>query len=95
MTSGPLGYQPPLYDGPTLELKDLKLPGNYTFRLTVEDSDHVKNSTIANITVLNHIDYPPEANAGLNFYFSCKNIIYLFLKLFIYFRTRYNHTFTN
>ncbi|XP_028168662.1 dyslexia-associated protein KIAA0319 [Ostrinia furnacalis] len=64
LTSGPIGYQPPLQDGPTLVLKDLKQPGNYTFRLTVEDSDHVKNFTTANITVLNHTDYPPEANAG-------------------------------
>ncbi|KAG6443289.1 dyslexia-associated protein KIAA0319 [Manduca sexta] len=64
LISGPIGYQPPLQDKPTLELKDLKQPGNYTFKLTVEDSDHVKNSTTANITVLNHTDYPPEANAG-------------------------------
>ncbi|KAH9633261.1 hypothetical protein HF086_006863 [Spodoptera exigua] len=64
LTSGPIGYQPPLQDGPTLLLNDLKQPGNYTFKLTVEDSDHVKNSTTANITVLNHTDYPPEANAG-------------------------------
>ncbi|XP_049875638.1 dyslexia-associated protein KIAA0319-like [Pectinophora gossypiella] len=64
LTSGPIGYQPPLLDGPTLVLNDLKQPGNYTFKLTVEDSDHVKNSTTANITVLNHTDYPPEANAG-------------------------------
>lgn len=64
MTLGPIGYQPPLQDGPTLVLNDLKQPGNYTFKLTVEDSDHVKNSTTANITVLNHTDYPPEANAG-------------------------------
>lgn len=64
MTAGPIAYQPPLEDGATLVLKDLKQPGNYTFKLTVEDSDHVKNSSTANITVLNHIDYPPEANAG-------------------------------
>ncbi|XP_047521550.1 dyslexia-associated protein KIAA0319-like protein isoform X2 [Pieris napi] len=64
LTAGPLGYQPKLEDGATLVLKDLKQPGNYTFKLTVEDSDHVKNFTSANITVLNHIDYPPEANAG-------------------------------
>ncbi|XP_026726314.1 dyslexia-associated protein KIAA0319 [Trichoplusia ni] len=64
LTSGPIGYQPPLQDGATLVLNDLKQPGNYTFKLTVEDSDHVKNSTTANITVLNHTDYPPEANAG-------------------------------
>ncbi|CAG4952006.1 unnamed protein product [Colias eurytheme] len=64
LTSGPIGYQPPLEDGATLVLKDLKQPGNYTFKLTVEDSDHVKNSTTANITILNPTDYPPEANAG-------------------------------
>ncbi|KAM3965719.1 dyslexia-associated protein KIAA0319 [Aphomia sociella] len=64
LISGPIGYQPPLEEGATLVLKDLKQPGNYTFKLTVEDSDHVKNSTTANITVLNHTDYPPEANAG-------------------------------
>ncbi|CAK1586989.1 unnamed protein product [Parnassius mnemosyne] len=64
LTSAPISYQPQLQDGPTLVLKDLKQPGNYTFKLTVEDSDHVKNSTTANITVLNHTDYPPEANAG-------------------------------
>ncbi|XP_041982095.1 dyslexia-associated protein KIAA0319 [Aricia agestis] len=64
LIAGPIGYQPPLQDGPTLVLNDLKLPGNYTFKLTVEDSDHVKNSTTANMTVLNHTDYPPEANAG-------------------------------
>lgn len=33
-------------------------------RLTVEDSDHEKNSTVANITVLQMPDYPPVANAG-------------------------------
>lgn len=33
-------------------------------RLTVEDSDHVTNSTSANITVLKVTDYPPSANAG-------------------------------
>lgn len=64
LISGPIGYQPPLEDGSTLVLKDLKQAGNYTFKLTVEDSDHAKNYTMANITVLNHTDYPPEANAG-------------------------------
>lgn len=43
---------------------DLTSPGNYTFKLTVSDTDHVQNSTIANITVLKGIDYPPNANAG-------------------------------
>lgn len=30
----------------------------------MEDSDHAKNSTTANITVLKVPDYPPVANAG-------------------------------
>lgn len=34
------------------------------YRLTVEDSDHEKNSTVANITVLQMPDYRPVANAG-------------------------------
>lgn len=29
---GPLGYQPALDDTSTLELKDLEIPGNYTFK---------------------------------------------------------------
>lgn len=33
------------------------------FRLTVEDSNHITNSTSANITVLKITDYPPSANA--------------------------------
>lgn len=33
-------------------------------RLTVEDTDHVTNSTTANVTVVKVMDYPPEANAG-------------------------------
>ncbi|VVD01179.1 unnamed protein product [Leptidea sinapis] len=59
----PISRAPTLEDRPTLVLNDLKQPGHYTFKLTVEDTDHVKNSTVANITVSNHIDYPPEANA--------------------------------
>lgn len=61
---GPLGYQPTLDDSSTLELKDLQIPGNYTFKLTVEDSDHATSSATANITVVKGTDYPPEANAG-------------------------------
>jgi len=60
----PVGYQPNLTDTQTLDLKDLHYPGNYTFRLTVTDSDGATNSTTANITVLQVPDYPPEANAG-------------------------------
>lgn len=64
---GPIDYQPPiLQDTSTLQLSDLNLPGNYTFKLTVTDSDKAQNSTTAIITVLKGIDYPPEANAGPN-----------------------------
>ncbi|XP_047368671.1 dyslexia-associated protein KIAA0319 [Vespa velutina] len=63
LQQGPIGYQPNLVDTPTLQLDNL-IAGNYTFKLTVEDSDHVTNSTKANITVLKVIDYPPSANAG-------------------------------
>ena len=42
----------------------------------MEDSDHVTNSTTANITVLKVTDYPPEANAGQNVivYLPCNNL---------------------
>lgn len=61
---GPIGYQPKLPETSTLQLSDLTSPGNYTFKLTVTDSDNAVNSTLANITVLKGTDYPPEANAG-------------------------------
>lgn len=64
LQQGPLGYQPHLQDTSTLQLENLVIPGNYTFKLTVEDSHHATNSTTANITVLKVTDYPPEANAG-------------------------------
>uniref|UniRef100_A0A0A9XPA1 PKD/Chitinase domain-containing protein n=8 Tax=Lygus hesperus TaxID=30085 RepID=A0A0A9XPA1_LYGHE len=64
LQQGPLGYQPNLSDTQTLQLRDLKKPGNYTFRLTVTDTDGATNSTLANVTVLQVPDYPPEANAG-------------------------------
>ncbi|XP_039275783.1 dyslexia-associated protein KIAA0319-like [Nilaparvata lugens] len=64
LQQGPLGYQPHLHDTPTLQLNNLQIPGNYTFKLTVKDSDHASNSTTANITVLKVPDYPPVANAG-------------------------------
>lgn len=47
----------------TLQVENLT-PGNYTFKLTVEDGEHTKNSTTANITVIKETDYPPTANAG-------------------------------
>ncbi|XP_015600421.1 dyslexia-associated protein KIAA0319-like protein [Cephus cinctus] len=65
LEQGPIGYQPNLVATPTLQLDNL-IAGNYTFKLTVEDSDHVTNYTTANITVLKVIDYPPSANAGQN-----------------------------
>ncbi|XP_075153947.1 dyslexia-associated protein KIAA0319-like protein [Haematobia irritans] len=64
VVSGPIGYQPKLPEVNTLQLTDLTSPGNYTFKLTVTDTDNVTNSTIANITVLKGTDYPPVANAG-------------------------------
>ncbi|XP_053957907.1 dyslexia-associated protein KIAA0319-like protein [Anastrepha ludens] len=64
VVQGPIGYQPKLPEVNTLQLTDLTSPGNYTFKLTVSDSDNVTNSTTANITVLKGTDYPPVANAG-------------------------------
>nr|CAI5843930.1 unnamed protein product [Callosobruchus analis] len=64
LQQAPLGYEPRLKDSPTLQLNDLTKPGNYSFKLTATDSDHVTSSAIANITVLAVTDYPPEANAG-------------------------------
>lgn len=64
LEQGPLGYQPDLQDTPTLQLNDLTRPGNYTFKLTVTDSDGANGWGIANVTVLKITDYPPEANAG-------------------------------
>ncbi|XP_063984178.1 dyslexia-associated protein KIAA0319 isoform X2 [Diachasmimorpha longicaudata] len=63
LQQGPIGYQANLVDTPTLQLDNL-IAGNYTFKLTVEDSDNISNSTLANITVLKVTDYPPSANAG-------------------------------
>ncbi|ALC43405.1 CG7565 [Drosophila busckii] len=61
--SGPIGYQPQLPEVNTLQL-DLTSPGNYTFKLTVTDSNNVTNSTTAMISVLKETDYAPVANAG-------------------------------
>lgn len=68
MTQGPINYQPVLTDQSTLQLTNLTVPGNYTFKLTVTDSDNITNSTTANISVLKEIDYPPSANAGKIFF---------------------------
>lgn len=66
LIQGPINYQPALSETSTLQLTNLTLPGNYTFKLTVTDSDNATNSTTANITVLKATDYPPSANAGKN-----------------------------
>ncbi|NWT53358.1 K0319 protein, partial [Erythrocercus mccallii] len=62
---GPLREQKASADTPVLHLSNL-VPGNYTFRLTVIDSDGAANSTIASLTVHKPVDYPPIANAGPN-----------------------------
>lgn len=64
LVQGPINYSPLLPEQPTLKLEDLKEPGNYTFKLTVTDSDKAENSTTATIQVVEEIDYPPQANAG-------------------------------
>ncbi|NXN82507.1 K0319 protein, partial [Bombycilla garrulus] len=62
---GPLREQKASADTPVLHLSNL-VPGNYTFSLTVIDSDGAANSTIASLTVNKPVDYPPIANAGPN-----------------------------
>ncbi|XP_074841984.1 dyslexia-associated protein KIAA0319 homolog isoform X2 [Carettochelys insculpta] len=62
---GPLREQKAAADTPILHLSNL-VPGNYTFRLTVIDSDGAANSTIASLTVNKPVDYPPIANTGPN-----------------------------
>lgn len=64
LTQGPIDYHPVLPETSTLQLTDLTQPGNYTFQLTLTDSDGAKNSSTACVTVLKANDYPPEANAG-------------------------------
>ncbi|XP_064028456.1 dyslexia-associated protein KIAA0319-like protein homolog [Pogoniulus pusillus] len=62
---GPLREEKVSSDTPILTLTNL-VPGNYTFSLTVVDSDGASNSTTANLTVNKAVDYPPVANAGPN-----------------------------
>ncbi|NXT10322.1 K319L protein, partial [Prunella fulvescens] len=62
---GPLREEKVSSDTPILTLTNLVL-GNYTFSLTVVDSDGASNSTTANLTVKKAVDYPPVANAGPN-----------------------------
>ncbi|XP_050549172.1 dyslexia-associated protein KIAA0319-like protein [Daktulosphaira vitifoliae] len=77
LQKGQLGYRPHLPpDTPTLQLNDLQIPGNYTFKLTVMDAWNATDSTTANITVTRVPDYPPEANAGQDMvvYLPVKNV---------------------
>ncbi|NXX34106.1 K319L protein, partial [Nicator chloris] len=62
---GPLREERVSSDTAILTLTNL-VPGNYTFSLTVVDSDGASNSTTANLTVKKAVDYPPVANAGPN-----------------------------
>lgn len=64
LVQGPINYSPALQQLPTIELDDLKEPGNYTFKLTVTDSDKAENSTLAVIQLVEEMDYPPQSNAG-------------------------------
>ncbi|KAM4027057.1 dyslexia-associated protein KIAA0319 homolog [Anomaloglossus baeobatrachus] len=52
-------------DNPILHLSNL-VPGNYTFRITVADSDGATNSTEAYVIVNKVVDHPPIAYAGPN-----------------------------
>ncbi|XP_060065964.1 dyslexia-associated protein KIAA0319-like protein [Ylistrum balloti] len=61
--SGPIQDQQFTDNRAILKLKELA-PGKYQFKLTVTDSDGATNSTIANVTVIKELDYPPKANAG-------------------------------
>uniref|UniRef100_A0A4W3IPP3 KIAA0319 like n=1 Tax=Callorhinchus milii TaxID=7868 RepID=A0A4W3IPP3_CALMI len=62
---GPLREEKVSANTPILKLTNL-VPGNYTFSLTVVDSDGASNSTTATLTVYKAVDYPPVANAGPN-----------------------------
>uniref|UniRef100_A0A8D2L4P6 KIAA0319 like n=1 Tax=Varanus komodoensis TaxID=61221 RepID=A0A8D2L4P6_VARKO len=62
---GPLREEKVSADTAILTLTNL-VPGNYTFSLTVVDSDGASNSTTASLTVNKAVDYPPVANAGPN-----------------------------
>ncbi|KAG7501207.1 dyslexia-associated protein [Solea senegalensis] len=62
---GPLREEKVSAETPVLTLTGL-VPGNYTFSLTVTDSDGAKHSTQASLSVNKAKDYRPVANAGPN-----------------------------
>ncbi|KAG9355595.1 hypothetical protein JZ751_000433 [Albula glossodonta] len=62
---GPLREEKVSADTPILTLTNL-VPGNYTFSLTVTDSDGAQHSTQATLCVNKAMDYRPVANAGPN-----------------------------
>lgn len=62
---GPLREEKVSADTAVLTLTSL-VPGNYTFSLTVTDSDGATNSTQATLSVNKAKDYRPVANAGPN-----------------------------
>uniref|UniRef100_A0A673BM08 PKD domain-containing protein n=1 Tax=Sphaeramia orbicularis TaxID=375764 RepID=A0A673BM08_9TELE len=62
---GPLREEKVSADTPVLTLSSL-VPGNYTFSLTVTDSDGATDSTQATLSVNKAKDYRPLANAGAN-----------------------------
>uniref|UniRef100_A0A665WCG9 PKD domain-containing protein n=1 Tax=Echeneis naucrates TaxID=173247 RepID=A0A665WCG9_ECHNA len=62
---GPLREEKVSADTVVLTLTSL-VPGNYTFSLTVTDSDGATNSTQATLSVNKAKDYRPVANAGPN-----------------------------
>ncbi|KAL6099503.1 kiaa0319l [Pungitius sinensis] len=62
---GPLREEKVSADTPVLSLTKL-VHGNYTFNLTVTDSDGATNSTQATLLVNKAKDYRPVANAGPN-----------------------------